>query len=59
MESNEQTGLTGKTETDSSMESRWQLVEGWRLGGGRIEQKGKKGLMDTDHGVVIAAGRKA
>ena len=40
VESNEQTELTGKTETDSQIESRWQL--GGRVGAGRIEQKGKR-----------------
>ena len=43
MESNEHTELTGKTETDSEMESGWQLVRvGGRFKGGRNEQKGKK-----------------
>ena len=47
MESNEQTELTNKIETDSQMESRMML---WG-----IEQKGKR-LMDNS--VVIEGGRE-
>ena len=57
MESNEQTELTNKTETDSISESRIAAKVGWeeRLGDGGIEQK-EKGLVDIDNSVVIAGG---
>ena len=43
VESNEQTELTSKSETDSYLESRWQLVGRWgRLQGRGIEQKRKR-----------------
>ena len=43
VESNEQPELTSKTETDSQIENRWQLVGGEGMVGGRgIEQKGKR-----------------
>ena len=39
VESNDQTELTSKTETDSELENRWQLVEGeGKLGGGGIDR---------------------
>ena len=42
MESNEQTELTSKTDTDSQMESRMTASGGQgRAGGGGTEQKGK------------------
>ena len=44
VESNEQTELTSKTETDSEVESRWQRVGGGAgaVEGGGMEQKGKR-----------------
>ena len=51
MESNEQTELTSKTETDSQIESRLtalRQVKGW--------SKKEKKLMDTDNSVVIVVG---
>ena len=51
VESNEQIELTGKTDTDSQMESRWQLVGGGRWGGGGIEEEGL-----LDNSVMIAEG---
>ena len=41
MESNEQTELTSKIETDSEMESRMTAMRGGLEGGG-MEQKGKR-----------------
>ena len=51
VESNEQIELTSKTDTDSQMESRWQLVGGGRWGGGGIEEEGL-----LDNSVMIAEG---
>ena len=43
MDSNAQNELTSKTESNSQMESRWQLLLGaGKLGVGGIEQKGKR-----------------
>ena len=49
VESNEQTDLTSKTETDSEIESRLTAIGG-RSGG----KANRKGLMDIDKSVVIA-----
>ena len=58
MESNEQTELTSKTETDTQMESRL-TANGWGRGYW-VEglSKKEKGLMDMDNSVVITAGRR-
>ena len=55
MESNEQTELTGKIETDSEIESRLAAL-GAGLRGGETEQKGKR-THGHGHSVVIAGGR--
>ena len=52
MESNEQTELTSKTDTDSQMESRMTASGGQGVEG---LSKKEKGLMDMDNSVVIAA----
>ena len=58
MESNKQTELTSKIETDSQMESR-MTAKG--VGGGyrvvELSEK-KKGLMDMDNSVVITEGKE-
>ena len=57
MESNEQTGLTGKIDRlidGEQMTASWDLA---RLEHGGIEKKGK-GLMDMDNSVVTARGRQ-
>ena len=51
MESNDQTELTNRIETDSERAG-WQLCSGWVKG---VEGSGKKGkiLMDMDNSMVI------
>ena len=61
MESNEQNELTRKTGTDSQMESRMTAsvcVEGGRLRGGGIEQKGKRTHGHGDCEVGEGGGRR-
>ena len=55
VESNEQTELTGKIETDSEIESRLAAL-GAGLRGGETKQKGKR-THGHGHSVVIAGGR--
>ena len=56
MESNEQTKLISKIETDSWIESRMTAIEGRRLGVKGWSKK-EKGLMDMGNRVVIAGDR--
>ena len=53
MESNEQTELTRKTETESQIDSRMTAIGGRGYGVEGLSQK-EKGLMDMDNSVVIA-----
>ena len=53
MESNEATELTGKIETDPSIESRMTGKGGYGVEG---LSKKEKGLMDMDNSVVIIGG---
>ena len=55
MESNEQTELTGKIQTDSLIDSR-MTAQGKGTGMEGFSKK-KKGLMDMDNSVVIVGGR--
>ena len=57
MESNEQTELTSKIETDSQIESRMTTI-GW--GGQGLEgwSKKEKGLMDMDNGVMTVGQKR-
>ena len=52
MESNGQTEITSKIETDSQIESRMTALGVGGLEGGRIKQKEKE-LMDMDNSVLI------
>ena len=59
MESNEQTELTSKIDTDSYIESRLiALGDGVGIEGIEGSNKKEKELMDMDSGAVIAGGRE-